>query len=460
MHKNYLSFLEKNSFLINVIQHFLMIFCFSFPMWLLSYFTFSPRPIIEYSVILSLFIFYYFRIIGTLFFVFIFIISLFNEQSNVYYFSFYDFLKSFRFIDKINFYHIFSNPVLYLCFFSVFYILILSKFFSKKTKIKYRFIYFALSLSLFVFIDIINGSFFYIKNNEKMLTKFNVIGINDYGIKEYLKNSGSINKNSKLKNDQSIILKFNFFDWALENKKRSIVFIIAESFGVPRSAKSLSWLMAKLDVENYSAIYYEIDFKGSTTDGELRSLCAIEGSYTNISRELSQDCLPARLVKIGWSTNGLHGFSGRMFDRYLWWPKIGLEEISFGNSADIQAMPNCGNIFRGACDKDMVQLAFSQASRPKSFVYLLTLSTHLPVTHSPIPTDLAGICAMDKLSIESCMHIASLGRLLSNVANEASMQYQRPLIAVVGDHAPPFDNKENRGVFKQDKVPSFVLVPK
>ena len=388
-----------------------------------------------------------------------FIISFVHEQSNIYYFNVYDFLISIKYIDKLNFYFIFNNIYFYIFAFSLLYIFYVSKYFVQKIKSKYSFIYITFILGIIIFLDALNGSFFYIKGNDKITFPINVIGTDRFSLSLYSNYYNKKNKNLVPIGNKSNILNFKFVDWASNNQNRSIVFIIAESFGVVKSAKLTSWLKAKLNIENYNTIYNETPFKGSTTNGELRSLCALQGSYLGISGGLSQNCLPTQLVNIGWSTSGLHGFSGRLFDRYLWWPKIGLQSTSFGASATIKAMPSCGSIFRGACDENMVRLAFHQASRPKSFVYLLSLSTHLPVEVTPIPSDLAKICKQDDLPIEACMHIASLGRLLSNIANEASSPPNGPLIVVVGDHAPPFTNKTNRDRFRQDKVPSFILIP-
>lgn len=459
MKANLTPFQRKLSLLTDVAKHFSIVFCLSAPMWVFSYFTISARPIFEYSTIFSIFILSYSRLIGITFLILFFTISFFNEQAGIYYFNFYDFLISTRYINKLNFYLLFNNIYFYIFAFSLIYILIISKYFLKKIRSKYSFIHLSFVLVIIIFVDVLNGSFFYIKGNDKITFPVNVIGTDKLSL---ALNSNFYNKEKKnivhIQNTSNI-LNFKFVEWASNNQNRSIVFIIAESFGVVKSAKLNSWLREKLNIEKYNIIYNENPFKGSTTSGEIRSLCALQGSYLGINGGLSQNCLPTQLVNIGWSTSGLHGFSGRLFDRYLWWPKIGLQSTSFGASAAIEAMPSCGSIFRGACDENMVRLAFRQASRPKSFVYLLSLSTHLPVESTPIPSDLAKICTQDDLPIEVCMHIASLGRLLSNVANEASSLPNSPLIVVVGDHAPPFTNKTNRDWFRQDRVPSFILIP-
>ena len=234
---------------------------------------------------------------------------------------------------------------------------------------------------------------------------------------------------------------------------------MVESLGIPTDTVPREWLDHRLNSKKFNVSAFEISFRGATTSGELRSLCGLEGSYTALNLSNTESCLPRLLAKNDWRITGFHGFSQRMFDRQSWWPLIGLEQSSFMESPDVLALGRCGNAFRGACDKDLLKLAVGHAAVPKSFVYVLTLGTHLPVLPVDIPPTLSSICDQRRLPANACRHIAALGDVLSNVITSTEALPTTPLVVVVGDHAPPFSDLEERSSFKQDRVPGFILEP-
>ena len=259
--------------------------------------------------------------------------------------------------------------------------------------------------------------------------------------------------------DESILKKFNFLEWAKTHSDRSVLFVVVESLGLPESRDALGWLNEQIQIGEYKKEFYEIGFRGATTSGELRSLCGLEGSYTSINSTLSTECLPFQLKQIGWSTSGYHGFSRRIFDRQSWWPIIGLNQTFFIESPEIASLPKCGNVFRGACDRELLNLAISRAVTPMSFHYVLTLNTHLPVVPVEISPDLFDICTKNDLPESACMHLASLGKILGLIPEKISALTNLPLIIIVGDHAPPFSGLHERNSFKRNLVPGFVLLP-
>ena len=453
----------KKSHFLNLCKHFAFILSIEIPISLYGYNSYSLRPLFSASTFILFFIFIKFQYAGIFIIIIFTLLNIVYYQSAVYYFNAYDFFKSIAFLSELNFnflknYKFIFNLSLIILY--IFYIIIILKYFYIKVRQKYSFIYIALCGIFILSLDIINGSSYLLSRRDNFMLAVNIAGSAEYSIFKDIENRSNFQKIRPVRDNQSVILNFNFVDWARHNEDRSIFFVIVESFGLPKSQKAMWWLKKIPNIEGYKTIYNEIAFKGATTSGELRSLCALEGHYANINKNISSNCLPARLVKDGWRTSGLHGFSGHMFDRNIWWRHIGLENVTFDESPNVRQLPRCGNIFRGVCDKDLLQVAFRQTYQPRSFIYLLSLNTHLPVENAPVPSDLTKICTQDSLPIEACMHIASLGRLLTNVTKEASTAYKRPLIVIVGDHAPPFAMRGNRDLFRQDKVPSFILVPK
>jgi len=156
---------------------------------------------------------------------------------------------------------------------------------------------------------------------------------------------------------------------------------------------------------------------------------------------------------------GIHGFSGAMFDRDLWWSLVGLQHNSFAETLKQQGLPSCGGAFRGICDSNLVHLAFQEAVSVRSFVYLLTLNTHLPLAAVSISDSERQMCSAERLDEDVCQMVAQTGRVLSAIGKEAAAVVRAPLIVVIGDHAPPFARTESREQFDQKYVPAYILRP-
>lgn len=248
--------------------------------------------------------------------------------------------------------------------------------------------------------------------------------------------------------------------WAQEHPNRSVLFVIVESLGAPQSTQLRAWLDRQLaPPASYELRTSDVPFRGSTTAGELRQLCALAGSYRGMSQALGSQCLPARLAATGWKTTGLHGFSRRMFDRQQWWPMIGLQDLHFIDSPLLANEKHCGAAFRGGCDSHTIAAAVQAARPARHFVYLLTLNTHLPLSAGPVPVDLAPLCEQAGANDEVCALTGALGKVLSDIRHEVDRSGFQPLVIVIGDHAPPFSRPESRQAFFADKVPAFALVP-
>lgn len=253
-------------------------------------------------------------------------------------------------------------------------------------------------------------------------------------------------------------------DWAVRHPDSSVLFVIVESLGRPSSPAVQEWLTTRMtggSIEDHFELRTaDIPFRGSTTSGELRALCGLSGSYRELDEVRGAGCLPARMRHLGWTTMGMHGFSGRMFDRRTWWPLIGLQRANFIDSPLFATEPLCGSLFKGACDAQLVEEAVNALDTAKRFVYLLTLNTHLPIVSAPLPPDLATICQSSGVDHNGCHLTSALGNVLNNVRSAVSRSKRASLVVIVGDHAPPFALKASRDAFIADKVSAFVLIPR
>jgi len=254
--------------------------------------------------------------------------------------------------------------------------------------------------------------------------------------------------------------------WAAAHPTRSILFVMVESLGTHRDPVVREWLRSGLVnagvLERYDVVERALPFHGATVAGELRGLCGLAGDYRSLTLEMASRCLPVRLAKQGWHSIGLHGFSGNMFDRRDWWPRIGLQQIEFAEDlAQRGTAARCGGAFRGACDADLVRRAGAELRHGRHFVYLLTLNSHLPVSlEAAIAPDEQARCDAAHTGRDVCQLLAIHHSLLRSLHDMLLGLDDLPLVVLVGDHAPPFVGSTERDQFIADRVPGVVLVPR
>jgi hypothetical protein len=251
-----------------------------------------------------------------------------------------------------------------------------------------------------------------------------------------------------------------------------IVVTVVESWGVAQDA-SLQKAMVESYLEpellaKYQVFQGSVPFYGATVAGEARELCGNEIGYYLIRAPASdlKGCLPERLASLGYHNIAVHGMSGLMFDRLIWYRKLGFQELWFQEELEKQGLPNCASAFLGTCDADVAawigRRLEDDTSRPK-LIHWMTLNSHLPV---PVPSYLrdGAPCTAD-IGLQPHTALCSWYQLVENVhrsvAQLASGPLGRPTIfVVVGDHAPPFGDPDLRDRFSQSDVPYVVLVPR
>lgn len=252
--------------------------------------------------------------------------------------------------------------------------------------------------------------------------------------------------------------------WAKRHPDGRAVLVLVESMGWHHDPGMRQWLLDRVSnpaiQRRYTLVDSEIGFTEATTSAELRELCGLRGGYRNMSDGVGERCLPARLAALGWKTAGYHGFSGNMFDRNAWWLETGIAHGYFAQDLFQSGDRRCGGGFPGLCDADVISRALAHAP-PRSFTYILTLNSHLPLTPVPIPQDLQSICNHAGATEQTCLITATIGQALTALRLQLeAAQGVLPLVVVVGDHAPPFSDLASRGEYNDHTVPAFVLKPR
>lgn len=254
--------------------------------------------------------------------------------------------------------------------------------------------------------------------------------------------------------------------WKAANPQGSEMLVLVESMGLPRTPAVRDWLYSRLTTPQVTARWQAqrtVDpFYGSTTYGELRTLCGLRGHYSLLKSGDERDCLPRIFAAAGGPAIGLHGFKLSMFDRQAWWPRVGLQPLRFDAADDASLRTACNEAFPGICDTEVLARAGRLAERPNSFTYVVTLDTHLPlpVHDEPIDPELARRCEIEALPGVACQMVQRLGDLLDDTAGVLSRLHATPMVAVVGDHAPPFVQAVDRDAFDQGRVTALLLTPR
>lgn len=318
------------------------------------------------------------------------------------------------------------------------------------------------SIGLVAALDLLNGSSRYAVADRRAVP-LNIAGSPIVSFSRQVAAARQHEPPVGLGSGESIAAVADLAGWAQSHPERSIWLIVVESMGWLQDEALRQRLLQQIDGASQGGAYdveiRRMPFKGATTHGELRALCGVAGAYAELSDAQAADCLPARLSALGWTTHGLHGFSGRMFDRRNWWSRIGLRRTLFLEDLS-ERLPLCGGSFRGVCDAELLHTAARQLWEPQQFVYTLTLNTHLPLDPVMVPTDWKVACDRANVPLATCELVTAQSRLLVTISGLArELPPPRPLVVVIGDHAPPFLNARARAAFDRGTVPALILRP-
>ncbi|MFN3943688.1 MAG: sulfatase-like hydrolase/transferase [Allosphingosinicella sp.] len=249
--------------------------------------------------------------------------------------------------------------------------------------------------------------------------------------------------------------------------ERHLVLVMVEAMGQPADPalrRRLVDLWARPEVrERYEVVTGETLFYGSTTNGEVRELCGRWGDYPALIERADRRCLPGLLAARGYHTSAWHSFQGSFFDRLKWYPNIGFEEMRFAPELIRGGADVCPGVFPGACDRDVPRLIgerLKSAEAPE-FLYWLTVNSHLPVVESEqLNTD---HCArFDPAMAEDFPMACRLFQLFDETGRALAHEVTQPDfpatdIMIVGDHIPPFFDRQHRNLFEPDRVPWILL---
>lgn len=248
--------------------------------------------------------------------------------------------------------------------------------------------------------------------------------------------------------------------------QRHVVLIMVEALGQPLTAEEKAIFTADWDRpewrERYAVRHGTTQYFGSTTNGELRELCARWAHYSEFDFSKA-DCLPMHFRNGRYDTTAIHSFSGELFDRRSWYPRIGFGQMMFTGDLLRAGARRCDGVFPGVCDVDVpaiIARRLAQAQKPQ-FMYWLTLNSHVPVvTDETLGTSRCSIGPQGwRGEYPALCRLLQVHHRLADSISAMLMAPDMPPVDVliVGDHKPPlFDRAESRR-FDATRVPWIYL---
>ncbi len=251
--------------------------------------------------------------------------------------------------------------------------------------------------------------------------------------------------------------------------KRNLVLIIVESLGVPKGNAEMQRLLFA-NYKNSAAVRARYDLKqgtapyfNSTTAGEIRELCGRWGDYYDLLDRKDSNCLPARLSREGFDAVALHSFVGPFFKRAQWYPNIGFTTRRFGPELFAAGARKCGGVFPGVCDRDVPKIMAEQlkAAKKPTFLYWLTLNSHLPVP----PGLNLDVDHCERVSPKLAVEFPQICRQFT-IYNDIDVAMVKEITAddfpdsdilLVGDHMPPYFDRHHRTQYDAENVPWLYL---
>ncbi|GJD61051.1 sulfatase-like hydrolase/transferase [Methylobacterium frigidaeris] len=245
---------------------------------------------------------------------------------------------------------------------------------------------------------------------------------------------------------------------------RRVLMVMVESLGVLRDVTQRAILTAPFDDPALRRLYTVTTgtsaFFGSTASGEMRELCRTYRPHREVFAADDPTCLPGRFAARGYRTVSVHGYQAGFYGRAQWYPLAGFRTSLFGEALAPRFAKACGGPFPGPCDTDVAEVVEAEmaASEP-SFVYWLTLNSHVPVPQGgATPRQDCGRPGSPFPDREVCTMVEFWQDVFAAVSRLA-LAYPATEILLVGDHAPPLWRRAARDAFEPGRVPWIRLAP-
>lgn len=423
----------------------------------------------EYLFILLLISFNVRPFITWMFFLLILFVDFTSVFSKLYLFNLPDFINTIKYLGNYNF-----NTLQFVLLLILFSMLVALYFLFRVIQINIGGDKFFLKLFLIVFVstfalDNLNGSSILVPyQSSKYFYKGNFAGAPIISFCKNIVNLNTISDKPLLHPDYNKSITFNQFD---SDGNSNQMLIIVESFGLIQDSLKRKEFQKGISTvfryKHWKTSWGQTRFTGSTTRSELRELLNCVGDYRYfIDSDKAQKIKSIFQIKKkqGYLTNAIHSYKANMFERGIWWKNIGVDNVYF--SEDVRSINNYkeelnnDTPFISLNDEEAFDFIQEKTSvKKKQFSYLLTVNSHLPfkgdIKKSGF-SHLFNIESETKLSEEAKNQSKRISNFLVYVANHIDSNKFQKLI-IVGDHMPPFLNKNDRAFYSDQFVPYCVV---
>ena len=247
--------------------------------------------------------------------------------------------------------------------------------------------------------------------------------------------------------------------------EEKVLFVVVESLGQSKNPLITNKILEPLILSKGVTVKFkgQVKFTGGTVEGELRELCHFRGKLVEMDyiQSKSNDCLPQYFKKLGYKTSAFHGASGVMYDRELWYPMLGFDDIYFNQSQN-WPISRCYS-FAGWCDMELISYVWqSLQNSDKHFTYWLTLNSHFPysekdVTLKQLGDECLSIGLGGNVTLECRSYILEK-QLMIRLAEYIDKRPIKGLtIVLVGDHKTVFMQEHGRQLYSDEDVPVLIL---
>ncbi|WAC74967.1 hypothetical protein OU995_09845 [Roseateles sp. SL47] len=433
------------------------------PFWILKNFYSFQRPIFNEDLMLAVLLFSIGLRLGWLVLAAVLVVDVVRIASlNYHFLNVADFVGSVRFVSMMNLAPFLTWAALLLAVMGVLYLFALAQML-KRWRAPMAVIQVVLIAGVLL-ADGMNGSMQMAGiGRDNLREPFNVGGSPVWNLYK-MQQAGVPSQASGLQVVPSHV-RDSILQWHASQPSGSILLVLVESMGEPVSPQLRDWLARQIQSprlrQRWRFTAGTERFYGSTTHGELRVLCGLDGSYEMLDATNSHPCLPHQLGADEFTAMGYHGFQLSMFDRNRWWGVAGLQAHHFDYQRSPAQVKDCHAVFHGICDREVLHTAIASVQKPRRLAYVVTLDTHLPLSsRSKLQApELAALCVQADVSEASCALTDQLGALLRDMANQLEESAATPYVAVVGDHAPPFIRTTDRQAFLTQEIPYLLLEP-
>ncbi len=458
--------------LVNIIEHLkikpkyiintLIVFIILNSFWLIAeHWVFVFRPYFNYDYLLALMLAPFSVIASVIILVLSFLLELLINNALIFHFNdIIDFIRTIQFASELSIQAFLKSEEIILLVSFLFIGVLTLRYIKDKTNLLASIIVLLLAFVA----DLFNGSSYLIESQNRLISR-NISGSSALNI--YISLNDTRDPKTfpiPLEKEEILLSKDEVLNWYETHREKSVLFVIVESYGLNNDSLANDWLYNQLItseiIDTYNIRYGKAYFEGATTSSELRYLCALKGSYNSIlTPENTTDCIPRAFTEKGYPVIGGHGFTKNLFLRETWWDKIGISQRLFVDDFNSIGAPYCGSGFIGTCDDFIIHHLKEKIEEQPGFYYHLTLNTHPPIVKTIIPIDLGEICNNLKVTKEACTLNAKIGEYLRSLSEVLSSLSEKPLVFLVGDHAPSFERKASR-TFSPLETPYFILMPK